>query len=152
MAYGVRGGPGHSRAFGRDRAGSLHGEGDAVNDRLGQPVCCYLPGMTVQISKGSHLTPRLLPRAGDYFTASLQRLLNQLIDTGFTAGGDADDAFAVAALRNLSVPHNPLKALRGNEHETEPVIELELQRFWQAVDFWLVFHASIVRLKTALTP
>ncbi|ALE92206.1 hypothetical protein AOC05_07435 [Arthrobacter alpinus] len=159
--------------------GSLHGEGDAVNDCLGQPVCCYLPDMTVQISKGSHITPRLLPRLGDNFTACFKRLLNQLIDTGFTACGDADDAFAMAASGNVSVPHNPPKAFRGNEHETEPVIELELQRLWQAIwgdfangektksggveverfaaisdgqadDYWLVFHASIMRLKAAL--
>jgi hypothetical protein len=135
--------------------------------------------MAVQIGKGSRVTPGLLPRLGDNFATGMQRLQNQLVDTGFTADSDADDAFAVAALRNLSIPNNPSKAFRGNEHETEPVIELELQRFWQAVlgnfahrqqtksggveverfaaisdgqadDYWRDFHAFIMRLEAAL--
>lgn len=89
--------------------------------------------MPIRIGNCANITPRLLPRGGDERGSGLLGLLNQFVDAGFARRCDADKGFALAARRDFPVADNPPEPSCGNEHESQPAIEPELQGFRDAV-------------------
>ena len=104
---------------------------------MGQRLGGHHPDMTIGVRESTCVAPRLLTGFGDDLGTGLPRALDQLVHSGLGLGAQTEEALALSALCQLVISDDPAESASLDEHESDAIVDRELQWLGHAVFRWL---------------